>query len=737
VSLGDLDRRDVATRFGEIALWSRPEIFAAASTRPVALAIGGTFSPLESLKNLPDVLGILADACLMRFPGSGARPLASFAISDIALAVGELVETTFPGRPVVLLGTSIGGVVALAVRAPNVARVIALDPPLATGKLWPIVEPLRQILRKTPDPAIRHMVSETFGVSEHEVADRDYLRFLDDLRAPADVVLGETALEPERPAARFPSLVGAAERRRLAQNPRIRLHIAPGAGHNLIGQAPRVVQEIVLEACRRASAAQPFDPAEVDEPLLEATPLTARRVLFWGEHGEAFRAAFWPPNPNAEVTVLAGDDPDLSTVPPGAFDAVVAAAAPGPHLLARLAAVLRPRGHLIARWAETPEALAAQLAPHCLKLRDPVDDGGTGVIRAQRCDPGETSEPALHLRTVAFSSLLMDIRTRLPARGLRSDPELQVVYGTPPLELPPLPPETPRVVVMQRPAELRPEGWRPFLAGAIKDGWIVVLEYDDHPQLIGELRDKSFSEADMVRFGFAHAVQTSTAPLVDAFRPYNPEVVMFANAAFELAPFPQGERPRRVFYGGVIRGEYAVSVARSLGPAIAEHPDTEFVVIGDRAVFEALPTRVKRYYDYMSFEGYLRLMGECAISLSPLAPLPLRDTKSDAKFIDGARSGALTIASPTVYGRVIEHGVNGLLAPQVEDWAPLLSRALGDQRLRSRLARRAWDDVRKERMFADQIALRRDWYRDLWSRREALNAALMQRAPGLRELVSG
>src|SRR5437899_5936627 len=330
----------------------------------------------------------------------------------------------------------------------------------------------------------------------------------------------------------------------------------------------------------------------------------------------------------------------------------------------------------------------------------------------------------------------MDIRTRLPARGLRSDPELQVVYGTPPLELPQLPPETPRVVVMQRPAELRPESWRPFLAGAIKDGWIVVLEYDDHPQLVAELIGKSFSEADLVRFGFAHAVQTSTAPLVDAFRPYNPEVVMFANSAFELAPFPQGRRPRRVFYGGVIRGDYAVSVAGALGPAIAEHPDTEFVVIGDREVFEALPTPVKHYYDYMSFEGYMRLMGECAISLSPLAPLPLRDTKSDAKFVDGARSGALTIASPTIYGRTIEHGVNGLLAPQVEDWAPLLSQAPGDEDLRSRLARRAWDDVRQQRMFADQIALRRDWYRDLWSRREPLNAALMRRLPGLRELVS-
>ncbi|HEV7385056.1 MAG TPA: alpha/beta fold hydrolase [Phenylobacterium sp.] len=736
VSFGDLVRRDVTTRFGVIALWSRPDIFGA-SAKPVVLVIGGSFSPAEDLKTLPDAVGILADTCIMRLPGAGAPPLTSLAIADVALAVGELVESIFPRRPVVLLGVSIGAVVALGVRAANIARVVAIEPPLVTGGLWPIVAPLREALGKTHDRLVHDMAFQTFGVAAQEVETRNYLAVLRGLCAPADVVLGETPLEPERPVGRFPSLVGAAERRELARNPRIRLHVAPGAGHNVIAQAPRFVLAIVLEASRRASAATPFDPAELDEPLLESTPLTARRVLYWGAYGETFRAAFRLPNPNAEVTLLGESDLDPAPFADEGFDAVVAAAPPPPELLARLAAVLRPGGHLIARWAEDTEALGVQLSPHGLQLREPVDDAGTGVIRAQKCDRGETPAAALHLKTVVFAALLMDIRTRLPARGLKSDPELQVAYETPPADLPPLARDTPKVLVMQRRAERNPDGWRPLLANAIRKGWIVVMEYDDHPRLVAEIKGTSASEADMLRFGFAHAVQTTTLPLVEAFRPYNPEVVMFPNSAFDLAPFPEGERPRRVVYGGVLRGDYPVSVARSLAPAIADHPDTEFVVIGDRAVFDALPTRRKQYHGYMSFEGYLRLMSECAISLSPIAPLPLRETKSDAKFIDGSRSGALTIASPTIYGRVIEHGVNGLLAPEIEDWAPLLSQALGDQALRSRLARKAWEYVRDERMFAGQIALRRDWYRDLWARREALNEAVMRRMPGLREMVAG
>jgi pimeloyl-ACP methyl ester carboxylesterase len=736
VSFGDLVRRDVTTRFGVIALWSRPGVFGA-SPRPVVLAIGGSFSPAEDLKNLPNAVGILADVCIMRLPGAGAPPLSSLAIADMAQAVGELIETTFPLRPVVLLGVSIGAVVALGVRAANIARVVAIEPPLVTGGLWPVVAPLREALGKTQDRLAHHMAFRIFGIAAQEVEDRNYLDVLRGLRAPADVVLGGAPLEPERPVDRFPSLVGAAERRALARNPRIRLHVAPDAGHNVVAQAPRLVLDVVLEASRRASAATPFDPAKLDEPLLEATPLTARRLLYWGAHGETFRAALAAPNPNAEVLVLGEGDFDPTGFADEGFDAVVAATPPPPELLGKLAAVLRPGGHLIARWVEAPEALSAQLSPHGLRLREPVDDAGTGVVRAQKCDRGEVPPAALHLKTVVYAALLMDIRTRLPARGLRSDPELQVVYGTPPTSLPPLARDAPKVLVIQRRAESSPDGWRPLLAAAIKEGWVVVLEYDDHPRLVAEIKGEPSSEADMLRLGFVHAVQTTTPPLVEAFRPYNPEVVMFPNSAFDLAPFPEGERPRRVVYGGVLRGDYPISVARSLGPAITDHPDTEFVVIGDRAVFDALPTERKQYHDYMSFEAYLRLMSECAISLSPIAPLPLRETKSDAKFIDGSRSGALTIASPTIYDRVIEHGVNGLLAPGIEDWAPLLSQALGDQALRSRLARKAWDYVRDERMFADQIALRRDWYRDLWTRRQVLNEAVMQRMPGLREMVSG
>ncbi len=728
--MSGLTARDVATGAGVVRLWGPA---APAPLRPIVVGIQGTLASHDEMTALLGGLSIFADGYFLRLPGGGAAPLASFALRDIAGAVGEAIETAFPDRPVVLIGVSAGAVVALGVRARNLARVVAVEPPLSTGEAWPVHAPLRAHLASNADPAGVALVREAFGVTVQGVEDRDHGWVLEGLAVPVDVVLGAEPLEPRRTVPRFPSLLGEAQRRRLAATPGVRLHLAEGTGHNALGQAPAFVRDVLLEACRRASAPGVLKGPHPDEALLEATPAIARRVLHWGGGGAAFSKAFLAASPLAEIEI-ASDEPAPSAAPEG-FDVVVLARPAPERTLAALAGSLAQGGHLVARWAGPREDLARSLAPHGLALREPVDAAGTGVIRAQKLPPGRQPTPALMVQTTAYATLLMDIRTRLPTRGLRSDPELQVVYTSSPVKLRPLAREAPKVVVLQRTAAGTVESWRPFLAEAMRAGWIVVVEFDDHPLLIKKVKGLPSSEADMAWLAYAHAVQTSTPPLVEAFGAYNPEVVMFENAAFDILPFPHGPRPKKVFYGGVIRGAHAQGVAAALGPAIAAHPDAEFHVIGDRAVLDALPTSNKRYYDYMSFEAYLGIMADCAISLSPIVPEPMRDTKSDAKFLDAARAGALTIASPTIYDRVIEHGVNGLLAPEAADWAPLLSRALSEPAWREAMAHRAWTYVRETRMFTNQIVQRRAWYQDLWARRAELDEALMDRVPGLRELV--
>lgn len=476
--------------------------------------------------------------------------------------------------------------------------------------------------------------------------------------------------------------------------------------------------------------------------LLAHTPALARRVRYVGAAAGAFEAALTARNPAAALCDDQAEAMVLEDLGALAEDlALIKALAPG----GVLAAILPPG---VSGRAQFLLGLLAALGVTVDRLFAPdpdppyFDDGAGDLLAARALSdlPAEASEQGLvvvgrkaakwpdplAVHVVAFAPELMDIRTRLPATTLRSDPSLRVVYQRPPLRLPPAPPEAPKVLVLQRPAERSLEVWRRSIVHATRRGWPVVIEQDDHPDLIAAAKRQPVAELEWTRLALVHAVQTSTPQLAAVFRPLNPEVAVFPNAVFALGP-PPGPRPRRVFYGAVNRGPFAAKVARSLAPVIRRFPDVEFVVVRDQAVFDALPTNRKTLHPALPYEAYLELMAGCAVSLSPIAAAPHTDTKSDAKFLDAASRGVVTLASPNVYRSTIRHRETGLIAERPEDWPQLLMEVLGDEPFRRRLAEAAYAYVRDERMFVHQIEQRRDWYRSLWARRHELTAALAER----------
>jgi len=747
LSPNNLIKTEFSTAGGPIWLWHGPE--GLTSDKPVLLTITGAFAGENAMSKMQAVVGSDCDAVLMNLPGNLCPPLAEATPEAFARALDEVIPRAFGTRPLVLHGLSVGALVALGVTAGSVRRIVAVDPTLTTANLWPMIPRLRQMLRERPgDAAMRAFIEGVFGVTDDAVVDRGRHYLFERLRAPVDVLVGETPLMPERPLDKLPSLVGEPERAFMRDRPGVTLTVAPAAGHHVPYQAPLVLKDVLVRALRIASGLPDLTPLQ--EALLARTPAAARRLAYVGAAVETFQACCRVRNPHvafegdAPLEALALDDlahlasaRDLAAKlgPDGALVAAIPAGAP--ERLGPLLQILDQTGLDLLQLQPAAVATeyfddrASDLAPAWRAgalAAQSASDALVVTARPRRAD----ARPPLHICSVTFAPRLMDIRTRLPSHGLRTEPVLSVTYQKTPFNLPAARPDEPKVQILQRPALLDPVVWRNGMDASIRGGWIVVMEYDDHPELVAEVKGRALSDADWLRFGYVHAVQTSTQTLADAFRRYNPETRIFRNSAFELEPFPEAP-PRRVFYGAVQRGGFAQEIARSLAPATAEFPDVEFVVIGDRAVFDALPTLSKRFYEYMPYDDYLRMMATCSISLSPIEGRRHQDTKSDTKFLDAASRGVLTIASPTIYAEVIRHGENGLIAHATADWAPLLAGALRDEAARRHMAEAAWRYVRDQRMFADQIHERRDWYRDLWDRRAELNAAVAARLPGLAE----
>jgi len=209
--------------------------------RPKVLAINGLGAAPDEMSRLGLLVAPHYDGLVGFLPGDRNPALSETSISAIAQAFDEVVDQL---GPTVVVGLSVGALVALAMRASAIVRVVAVEPPLVTGKLWPLATELRAGLGSHH----RAMVENVMGMTAQAFEGRDYTHLLDGLHRPTDVVVGDDPLLPERPTPRMPSLVDEAERARLARHPLVTIHLAPNAGHNIPAQAPQILLPLIRKA---------------------------------------------------------------------------------------------------------------------------------------------------------------------------------------------------------------------------------------------------------------------------------------------------------------------------------------------------------------------------------------------------------------------------------------------------------------------------------------------------------
>ena len=164
-----------------------------------------------------------------------------------------MISTAFAGRAVIACGASIGGLVALALEAPQIRRLVVAEPPLVMSKVWPLWPTLRSKLAEaTGDPKAQAFVTNVFGVTTTATDERRYDHLLEQLRTPTDVAVGDQPLYPVRELSKLPSLVDAPERALLAAHPLIRVSVLAGAGHNVLQEAAAAFVAVVRQAVRDA-----------------------------------------------------------------------------------------------------------------------------------------------------------------------------------------------------------------------------------------------------------------------------------------------------------------------------------------------------------------------------------------------------------------------------------------------------------------------------------------------------
>ena len=332
------------------------------------------------------------------------------------------------------------------------------------------------------------------------------------------------------------------------------------------------------------------------------------------------------------------------------------------------------------------------------------------------------------LMTVAASMLepvggVSDVRIVDPLHAMSTDPSV-ITYLSPGGDRDRIDRHSPRIFVLHRPALNGKDGLA-TIGALLRDDWLIVTEFDDHPDFFAAMRgDSQFS------FAGVHAVQTSTPALAAVLRQRNPEVAVFPNAIRKLPEIRNFAEAgaMTLFFGALNREQDWAGLMPALNAVASSVGERlHFRVVHDRGFFEALETPHKIFTPTCDYETYLELLGSCEISFMPLADTPFNRAKSDLKFIEAGACRVVALASSIVYADSIEDGKTGLLFRNPEEMRTRLLRLIATANVAQDLADAARAYVAADRMLAYQVAPRIRWYRSLWERRKALTEALETR----------
>ncbi len=261
-----------------------------------------------------------------------------------------------------------------------------------------------------------------------------------------------------------------------------------------------------------------------------------------------------------------------------------------------------------------------------------------------------------------------------------------------------------------------------FLAKCNAAGIPFFMELDDHLFLVPEMDAIWPTLERMVRA--AAGLIVSVPPLMEAFRPFNPNIMLKPNCLnrdlWLDTPTPQLdaksaeviERNRRkvnvVYYGSFTHNRDLAVISRII-PAMKKRLDVQFFLIGGckdedpaAAGWVTLPPPVMSYNKFIPW--FRAVAATMDIGVAPLDPCKgLNAYKSPLKFLEGGICRLCMVCSPLVYDSVVENGENGLLADFSEEaWEQALARVIENVSLRRQLADRAFAEIREKRIISSK-----------------------------------
>ena len=256
-----------------------------------------------------------------------------------------------------------------------------------------------------------------------------------------------------------------------------------------------------------------------------------------------------------------------------------------------------------------------------------------------------------------------------------------------------------------------PEDWnkgKSFIRAVHNAGIAIIYEVDDDlfsddfVRRLITVHDKTPAKAEEVRqcivrtLKMADGVTVSCQRLATIVRRLTDKPVKVVGNYIDYDWFTavQREAERDVpgltigWAGGVRPDSDVEAMAVAWGRVARRFDHVTFVVQGHQAkiIYDHVPHERIAALDWLHITEYPAGMVNIDIGCCPLSDTPFNRAKTYIKAMEYAAGGSAVVASPTVYGQIIEDGYDGYICTSADEWEMALNTLIASPNGRQRMA---------------------------------------------------